>query len=151
MESYLKEVLEDKTGPITFVQENESMSRYGVTRGLHFQREPYAQSKFIRVVVGQIFDVAVDIREGSPTYGRVFSMYLSSENKKQLFIPKGFAHGFCVLSPKAIVQYKTDVLYHPASEGVFRYDSPTLNIPWPLPSHQMVLSGKDKNAPYFTK
>ena len=93
MESYLKDVVAEKTGPIDFIQENESMSHYGVTRGLHFQKEPYAQSKFIRVVVGEIFDVAVDIREGSPTYGRFFAIHLSDTNKKQLFIPKGFAHG----------------------------------------------------------
>ncbi|MDY0332414.1 MAG: dTDP-4-dehydrorhamnose 3,5-epimerase [Bacteroidales bacterium] len=150
MESYLKDVVAEKTGPIDFIQENESMSHYGVTRGLHFQKEPYAQSKFIRVVVGEIFDVAVDIREGSPTYGRFFAIHLSDTNKKQLFIPKGFAHGFCVLSPKAIVQYKTDILYNPASEGVFRYNSPSLGIPWPLSSQEMVLSEKDKKAPFFT-
>ena len=150
MESYLKDKLEEKTGPITFVQENESMSRYGVTRGLHFQKEPFSQSKFIRVVVGEIFDVAVDIRSGSSTFGQFFSTRLSAENKKQLFIPKGFAHGFCVLSEKAVVQYKTDTLYHPESEGAFRYDSPPLGIPWPLSSTEMILSEKDKNAPFFT-
>ncbi|MFY9116544.1 MAG: dTDP-4-dehydrorhamnose 3,5-epimerase [Bacteroidales bacterium] len=150
MESYLKDKLEAITGPITFVQENESMSCYGVTRGLHFQKEPYAQSKFIRVVAGEIFDVAVDIREGSSTYGRFFAIRLSAENKKQLFIPKGFAHGFCVLSEKAVVQYKTDVYYHPPSEAAFRYDSPALGIPWPLSSAEMILSDKDKNAPFFT-
>lgn len=126
MESYLKDKLEAITGPITFVQENESMSCYGVTRGLHFQKEPYAQSKFIRVVAGEIFDVAVDIREGSSTYGRFFAIRLSAENKKQLFIPKGFAHGFCVLSEKAVVQYKTDVYYHPR----LRPPSGTTLLPW---------------------
>lgn len=150
MESFVLPALEAFTGPITFVQENESKSRYGVTRGLHFQREPYAQSKLLRVVEGEIFDVAVDIRPQSPTYGQYFSIHLSAENKKQLFIPKGFAHGFCTLSPCAILLYKTDNLYHPESEGSFRYDSPDLHIAWPLPSQQMILSPKDTAAPCFS-
>jgi len=149
MESYLKEELEKRVGPVDFVQENESLSHFGVTRGLHFQKEPYAQSKFIRVVDGEIFDVAVDIRENSHTRGRCFHLHLSSENKKQLFIPKGFAHGFCVLTPRAIVQYKTDERYNPASEGIYRYDSPALGIPWPLSPGQMILSSRDREAQPF--
>lgn len=149
MESFLKDELVKRTGPVDFIQENESMSRFGVTRGLHFQKEPYAQSKFIRVAEGEIFDVAVDIRENSPTRGRHFCITLNSVNKKQLFIPGGFAHGFCVLSPRAIVQYKTDVRYNPGAEGIFRFDSPGLGIPWPLSSREMILSDKDRNAPPF--
>lgn len=149
MESYLKEALEQHVGPVDFVQENESLSRFGVTRGLHFQKEPYVQSKFIRVVDGEIFDVAVDIRENSPTRGQFFHINLSSVNKRQLFIPKGFAHGFCVLSSRAIVQYKTDERYNPASEGIYRYDSPALAIPWPLFPDQMILSSRDRDARPF--
>ena len=149
MESFLKELFNKHIGPIDFVQENESMSRFGVTRGLHYQKDPYAQSKYVRVVDGEIFDVAVDIREGSPTLGQAFCLNLSAENKKQLFIPKGFAHGFCVLSSKAVVQYKTDVPYTPSSEGIFHIDSPALAIPWPLPAGKMILSEKDKQADPF--
>ena len=146
MESYLRESFARHIGPIEFVQENESLSRFGVTRGLHYQEDPHAQSKYIRVVEGEIFDVAVDIRRESPTLGQAFCLNLSSENKKQLFIPKGFAHGFCVLSPVAVVQYKTDAFYHPGSEGVFHVSSPDLAIPWPLSDGEMILSEKDKQA-----
>jgi dTDP-4-dehydrorhamnose 3,5-epimerase len=149
MESFLKEALTSRVGPVEFVQENESLSHFGVTRGLHYQRAPYAQSKYIRVVEGEIFDVALDIREGSATRGQFFCIHLDSVTKKQLFIPGGFAHGFCVLSERAIVQYKTDIPYHPESEGVFRFDSPSLGIPWPLPYEQMILSEKDFGAPPF--
>ncbi|MFA5443592.1 MAG: dTDP-4-dehydrorhamnose 3,5-epimerase [Bacteroidales bacterium] len=149
MESYLKESFTRHIGPLDFVQENESMSRFGVTRGLHYQEDPHAQSKYIRVVEGEIFDVAVDIRRASPTRGEAFCLTLSAENKKQLFIPKGFAHGFCVLSPRAVVQYKTDVCYHPECEGVFHVDSPALAIPWPLSAGEMILSEKDKRADPF--
>ncbi|HOO42138.1 MAG TPA: dTDP-4-dehydrorhamnose 3,5-epimerase [Bacteroidales bacterium] len=149
MESFLRESFSRHIGLIDFVQENESMSRFGVTRGLHYQADPYAQSKYIRVVEGKIFDVAVDIRPESPTRGKVFCLDLSAENKKQLFIPKGFAHGFCVLSPTAVVQYKTDVPYHPESEGIFHVDSPSLAIPWPLSTQEMILSPKDKLAAPF--
>ncbi len=149
MESFLRESFTRHIGSIDFVQENESMSRFGVTRGLHYQKEPHAQSKYIRVVEGEIFDVTVDIRQGSPTRGQFFCLNLSAENKKQLFIPRGFAHGFCVLSSVAIVQYKTDIGYHPASEGIFHIDSPALSIPWPLSSGKMILSEKDKNAGPF--
>lgn len=149
MESFLKEELIKRIGPIDFIQENESMSHFGVTRGLHFQKEPYAQSKYIRVVEGEIFDVAVDIRENSPTRGKIFYITLNSADKKQLFISKGFAHGFCVLSSRAIVQYKTDMRYNPQAEGVFRFDSPGLNIPWPLSPDKMILSDKDRKAPPY--
>jgi dTDP-4-dehydrorhamnose 3,5-epimerase len=149
MESFLRDSFNRHIGPIDFVQENESMSRFGVTRGLHYQEDPHAQSKYIRVVEGEIFDVAVDIRQASPTRGQAFCLNLSAENKKQLFIPSGFAHGFCVISPRAVVQYKTDVPYHPESEGIFHIDSPALAIPWPLSAGEMILSEKDKRAETF--
>ncbi len=149
MESFRQDALEAFMGPVNFVQENESFSVYGVTRGLHFQKAPHAQAKLIRAVTGAIFDVAVDIRPQSSTYGKYFAVQLSGENKKQFFIPRGFAHGFCVLSPTAVVQYKTDAVYCPAAEGSFRYDSPDLDIPWPVAENERILSAKDKAAPIF--
>lgn len=150
METFIRKAFETYVGPVDFVQENESLSRFGVTRGLHFQKEPYAQSKLIRVVKGRIFDVAVDIRPDSPTCGRHFCIELSDVNKKQLFIPGGFAHGFCVQSREALVQYKTDVPYTPGAEGAYRYDSPALEIRWPLSQEKMILSAKDMAAPLFS-
>lgn len=150
METFIRKAFEAHIVPLVFVQENESLSRFGVTRGLHFQKRPYAQSKLIRVVKGRIFDVAVDIRPDLPTYGQHFCIELSEGNKKQLFIPGGFAHGFCVLSQEALVQYKTDVPYTPEAEGAFRYDSPALDIQWPLSAEEMILSAKDMTAPFFS-
>lgn len=134
-----------KTGiKVDFVQDNESRSHYGVVRGLHFQKGEYAQSKLVRVVEGSVFDVAVDLRPGSPTYGKYVGVELTSDNHHQLFIPKGFAHGFAVLSPEAVFQYKCDEYYHPESEGGISIFDPTVGIEWPLPETDMELSEKDR-------
>jgi dTDP-4-dehydrorhamnose 3,5-epimerase len=132
-----------------FVQDNESSSTYGVIRGLHYQQAPYEQAKFIRVFEGRILDVVVDIRKGSPTYGKSYSLELSGENKKQLFVPVGFAHGFSVLSEKAIVAYKCTNFYNKESEGGIRYDDPQLNIDWKIPVDKAIVSDKDKVLPLF--
>jgi len=132
---------------IVFVQDNESRSRYGVLRGLHFQRPPYAQSKLVRVVRGRVFDVCVDIRQGSPTYGKFAATELSEENHRQLFVPKGCAHGFCVLSEEAVFQYKCDEFYHPEAEGAIAWNDPEIGIPWPVPAEDMILSDKDLHHP----
>ena len=136
---------------VTFVQDNESKSRYGVVRGLHFQKPPYAQSKLVRVVSGTVLDVAVDIRKGSPTYGRHVAVELSGENHRQLFLPKGMAHGFAVLSDEVVFQYKCDEYYHPESEGAIAWDDPTLAIDWRLPKEAVLLSEKDSHHPKFNK
>ena len=132
---------------IRFVQDNESKSRYGVLRGLHFQRPPYAQSKLVRVVSGRVLDVVVDIRPGSPTFGRSYGVELSGENHLQLFIPKGFAHGFSVLSDEVVFQYKCDEYYHPESEGAIAWDDPDLAIDWQIPSGDVLVSEKDRHHP----
>ncbi|MBR5699663.1 MAG: dTDP-4-dehydrorhamnose 3,5-epimerase, partial [Bacteroidales bacterium] len=127
-ESYSERDFIEAVGPVKFVQDNESKSRYGVLRGLHFQKEPYAQAKLVRVVSGAVLDVAVDLREGSPTFGQHFSVELTGENHRQFFIPKGFAHGFCVLSEEVVFQYKCDEFYHPEAEGGIAWDDPDLAI-----------------------
>ncbi|HEX6846686.1 MAG TPA: dTDP-4-dehydrorhamnose 3,5-epimerase [Chitinophagaceae bacterium] len=132
---------------IDFVQDNQSSSQYGVIRGLHYQLDPYAQVKLIRVLVGRILDVAVDIRKGSPTFGKSFSIELSAENKKQLFVPAGFAHGFSVLSEHAEVFYKCDSFYNKESEGGILYNDPSLNIDWKIPAGKEIISEKDKQLP----
>lgn len=132
---------------IEFVQDNQSKSVYGTIRGLHYQLEPYAQSKLIRVLDGKILDVVVDLREKSPTYGKTFSIELSCENKKQLFIPKGFAHGFSVLSKTAVVFYKTDQFYNPESERGINYNDPELAIDWKIETEKAIVSSKDKVQP----
>lgn len=143
-ESYSQEEFNEKVTPIEFVQDNESMSVYGVVRGLHYQHEPYAQSKLVRCVKGKVLDVCVDIRKDSPTFGQHVSVELSEENHRQVFIPKGFAHGFSVLSDTAIIQYKCDEFYHPESEGgIFLYDS-DLGIDWKIPESDRIVSEKDK-------
>ena len=134
---------------VTFVQDNESKSRYGVVRGLHFQKPPYAQSKLVRVVSGTVLDVAVDIRKGSPTYGRHVAVELSGENHRQLFLPKGMAHGFAVLSDEVVFQYKCDNFYHPESEGAIAWNDPTLAIDWRIPRESVILSEKDKHHPFL--
>ena len=134
---------------VTFVQDNESRSCYGVVRGLHFQKPPYAQAKLVRVVEGRVLDVAVDIRKGSPTYGRHVAAELSADNHRQFFIPQGFAHGFAVLSETAIFQYKCDNLYHPEAEGAIAWDDPTLAIDWQVPTDNVLLSDKDRHHPLF--
>lgn len=147
-ESYSQRVFKEQTGlDVHFVQDNESRSCRGVVRGLHFQRPPYAQSKLVRVVEGCVMDVVVDIRKGSPTYGRYVSVELSADNKRQLFIPKGFAHGFAVMSETAVFQYKCDEYYHPESEGAIAWNDPTLAIDWKLPKESIILSDKDRCHP----
>ena len=150
METYQKEKYAAAGIDVTFVQDNESMSRYGVVRGLHYQAEPYAQAKLIRVVAGRVLDVAVDIRKDSPTYGKVFTLELSSENKLQLFLPHGIAHGFAVLSETAVFTYKCDNFYAPQYEHTIRYDDPVLNIDWRIPIDQRIISEKDKKGLPFS-
>ena len=132
---------------VKFVQENESLSKKNVIRGLHFQKMPHAQSKLIRVVKGRVLDVAVDIRKGSPTFGKHVAVELSEDNHMQLFIPRGFAHGFAVLSDEAIFQYKCDNYYAPGYEGAIAWNDPDLNIDWQIPACDIVLSAKDQNNP----
>ena len=142
-ESFSQREFEEKVGPVRFVQDNESMSTYGVMRGLHFQRPPYTQSKLVRCVSGRVLDVAVDIRLGSPTYGRHVAVELSAENHRQFFISKGFAHGFAVLSETAVFQYKCDEFYHPeADDGISILDG-SLGIDWRIPTDKAILSEKD--------
>ena len=147
-ESFSQREFDEKVAPIlghtvTFVQDNESKSSYGVMRGLHFQRPPFTQSKLVRCVKGAVLDVAVDIRKGSPTYGQNVAVELTEENHRQFFIPKGFAHGFAVLSEIAVFQYKCDEFYHPVSEGGISILDKTLNIDWRIPTDQAILSEKD--------
>ena len=150
LESYKKTLIDDFLGyEVEFVQDNESFSSKGILRGLHFQKGVYAQAKLVRVVQGAVLDVAVDLRLESPTYGQHFSIELSSENKKQLFIPRGFAHGFVVLSDTALFSYKCDNYYNKASESGIIYNDPTLNIDWKLPDDQLQLSKKDLELPGF--
>ena len=146
MESYSRERYEVICGT-TFVQDNESRSSYGVVRGLHYQRDPHAQAKLVRVIVGRVWDVAVDLRPDSPTYGKHIAVELTEDNHRQFFIPRGFAHGFCVLSDVAVFQYKVDNYYHPESEGAVSWDDPTLAIPWPIRPEEMILSEKDLHNP----
>ena len=143
MESFSQRAFEREVAPVRFVQDNRSYSRYGVVRGLHYQREPYAQSKLVSCVVGRVLDVAVDIREGSPTYGKHVAVELSAENKRQLFIPKGFAHGFAVLSEEALFEYKCDEFYHPEAECGIAWNDPNIGIDWRLPKEDIILSKKD--------
>ena len=144
-ESFSQREFEEKVCKTQFVQDNESKSRYGVLRGLHFQKVPYAQSKLVRVVQGSVLDVAVDIRKGSPTFGKYVAAVLSDENKRQMFVPRGFAHGFVVMSPEVVFQYKCDQYYVPESEGGIAWDDPALAIDWQLPVEDIILSEKDKN------
>lgn len=148
MESFKKEIFEDFVGhPVNFIQDNESQSSKGVLRGLHSQKGHFAQSKLVRVVKGEVLDVAVDLREGSPTFGQSVAVVLSESNKKQLFIPKGFAHGFVVLSDSAIFSYKVDAPYSFDNEAGLAYNDPALNIDWGLPTEELVLSEKDTKNP----
>ena len=148
-ESFSEREFAHKVAPVSFVQDNESKSSYGVLRGLHFQKPPYEQAKLVRVVKGRVLDVAVDLRKGSPTYGRYEAVELSEDNHRQLFIPRGFAHGFCVLSDEAVFQYKCDNYYAPQSEGAVRWDDPDLDIDWKIPLEDVILSDKDRNHPCF--
>ena len=143
-ESFNQKEFENKICKTTFVQDNESKSSYGVIRGLHFQRPPFAQSKLVRVVKGTVLDVAVDIRKGSPTFGQHVAVELTEENHRQFFIPKGFAHGFSVLSEEVIFQYKCDNFYSPQCEGAIAWDDPDLGIDWKITVDNIILSEKDK-------
>ena len=151
-ESFSQREFDEKAAPIlghtiNFVQDNESMSSYGVMRGLHFQKPPYTQSKLVRCVKGAVLDVAVDIRKGSPTYGQHVAVELTEDNHRQFFIPKGFAHGFVVLSETALFQYKCDEFYHPEAEGAIMWNDPDLDIEWPVKAEDIELSEKDKHHP----
>jgi len=146
-ESYSEKVFAAAGVDIKFVQDNQSKSSYGVIRGLHYQLAPNAQTKLIRVLSGNIQDVVVDIRKGSPTYGKVFSLELSAENKKQILVPKGFAHGFSVLSETAEVLYKCDTFYHKESEAGIFYNDADLNIDWKIPAGKAIISEKDLHNP----
>ena len=148
-ESYNEKAFANAGIKIEFVQDNQSSSTYGVIRGLHFQKAPYAQTKLVRAITGRILDVAVDLRKGSTTYGKHYSVELSAENKRQLLVPKGFAHGFSVLSETADVLYKCDEFYHRESEGGLIYSDPTLNIDWKIPAARAVVSEKDLKQPTF--
>jgi len=146
-ESFSQREFDEKVRPIRFVQDNESMSSYGVMRGLHFQRPPFTQSKIVRCVRGAVLDVAVDLRVGSPTYGKHVTVELTEENHRQFFIPKGFAHGFAVLSETAVFTYKCDNVYNKASEGGIRFDDPDLGIDWKIDLSRAIRSDKDKLLP----
>ena len=146
-ESFSQREFESVIGPVTFVQDNQSKSSYGVVRGLHFQKPPHAQAKLVRVVKGKVLDVAVDLREDSPTFGKYMAVELSDENHRQVFIPKGFAQGFSVLSEEAVFQYKCDEYYAPESEAAIAWDDQDLNIDWKVPAEYVVLSAKDRNHP----
>ena len=146
-ESYSQQQFDQAVRPVRFVQDNESKSRRGVLRGLHFQKGAAAQSKLVRVVKGRVLDVAVDIRKGSPTFGKYVSVELTEENKRQFFVPRGFAHGFAVLSAEAVFQYKCDNFYAPESEGALAWDDPDLGIDWRIPAAKVILSEKDRHHP----
>ena len=148
-ESFSQREFNEKVKPLDFVQDNESKSSFGVIRGLHFQRPPYAQSKLVRCVRGAVLDVAVDIRKESPTYGQHVAVELTEDNHRQIFIPKGFAHGFAVLSDIAVFQYKCDEFYHPESEGGISLLDSELGIGWKIPTDKAILSPKDTKHPLF--
>lgn len=146
-ESFSQREFDEKVRPIRFVQDNESMSTYGVMRGLHFQRPPFTQSKLVRCVKGRVLDVAVDIRKGSPTFGQHVAVELTEENHRQVFISQGFAHGFSVLSDEAMIQYKCDNFYAPEADGGISIKDDSLGIDWLIPMDQAILSDKDLNHP----
>lgn len=146
-ESFNQKEFQEKVCKTTFIQDNESKSSYEVIRGLHFQKPPFAQSKLVRVVKGSVLDVAVDIRKGSPTFGQHVAVELTEDNHRQFFIPRGFAHGFSVLSKEVIFQYKCDNFYAPQSEGAIAWDDPDLGIDWQISIDEILLSEKDKSHP----
>ena len=150
-ESYNAKMMSDAGIQTEFRQDNQSFSKYGVIRGLHFQRHPHSQTKLIRALEGTIYDVALDLRKGSPTFGKWFGLELSAENKRQLFIPQGFAHGFSVLSEQATIFYKCDNFYHPQSEGGVLYNDPALCIDWKVDAAKTVVSDRDKILPAFSQ
>ena len=146
-ESFSEREFNTQVREVKFVQDNESMSSYGIMRGLHFQRPPYTQSKLVRCVKGAVLDVAVDIRKGSPTYGQYVAVELTEENHRQFFVPRGFAHGFAVLSETAIFQYKCDNFYHPEADGGISILDDSLGIDWRIPTDHAILSEKDTKHP----
>lgn len=146
-ESFSQKEFEEKVCKTTFIQDNQSQSSYGVLRGLHFQRGEYSQSKLVRCVKGEILDFAVDIRKGSPSFGQWQSCLISEDNNRQFFVPRGFAHGFSVLSETATFQYKCDNYYNPESEGAIAWNDPFLNIDWQISSNKILLSDKDARNP----
>jgi len=149
LESYNKKKFEEAIGKVSFVQDNESKSSKGVLRGLHFQKPPYTQAKLVRCIEGKVLDVAVDIREGSETFGQHVTVELTGENKKQVFIPRGFAHGFLVLSESAIFAYKVDNSYAPTHDAGIRWDDSLLNIQWGVSESDVLVSEKDAKLPFF--
>ena len=151
MELFREDKIKEHIGNVNFVQDNESFSQYGVLRGLHFQRPPFTQSKLVRAIQGEVLDVAVDIRLGSPTYGKHVAVKLSAENKRQLWVPKGFAHGFAVLSETALFNYKCDNYYAPEYDGGIAWNDPAIHIDWSLPNKAIQLSEKDKNQPLLAE
>ena len=151
MESWSQRDFDAAVRPIHFVQDNESKSHYGVLRGLHFQKGACSQSKLVRVVSGRVLDVAVDIRRGSPWFGQHVACELSGENHRQFFVPRGFAHGFAVLSEEAVFQYKCDYPYAPESEGAIAWNDPALGIDWQIPEADILLSEKDKHHPLLAQ
>ncbi|MDR0691962.1 MAG: dTDP-4-dehydrorhamnose 3,5-epimerase, partial [Prevotellaceae bacterium] len=144
METFKQSEFEQHIGQVNFIQDNESRSDYGVLRGLHYQLPPFEQSKLVRVIRGKVLDVAVDIRRDSPTFGKHVAVELSAENKRQLFVPRGMAHGFLVLDNHTVFTYKVDNVYAPHAERGIRFDDPDIGIAWPLPEERLVLSEKDK-------
>ena len=150
-ESFNLRDFEEKVGHVDFVQDNESKSSYGVVRGLHFQKGEHCQAKLVRVVRGSVLDVAVDIRPGSPTFGKHVAVELTGENHRQLFLPRGMAHGFSVLSEEAVFQYKCDNFYCKESEGAIAWDDPDLGIDWRVPAEDVILSEKDRHHPRLSE
>ncbi len=152
MESFKQEVFNQNVGKVDFIQENESGSSRGVLRGLHYQLAPYSQAKLVRVIEGTVLDVAVDLRKGSPTFGKYMAVELSGQNKRQFYIPQGFAHGFHVLSERAVFTYKVDNPYMPSHERSLRFDDPQIGIDWQITDPEnVILSEKDKNAPLLAE
>ena len=151
MEAFKKQEFETHIGKVNFIQDNESKSSFGVLRGLHYQRGEYSQAKLVRVIMGEVLDVAVDLHQTSPTFGKHVSVVLSDKNKKQFFIPRGFAHGFLVLSNEAIFTYKVDNIYKPDSESTILYSDDFLKIDWSIAENLLILSEKDKHAKSFNE
>jgi dTDP-4-dehydrorhamnose 3,5-epimerase len=149
LESFNENTFKEAGIDARFLQDNESKSQYGVVRGLHYQLNPFAQAKLVRVVIGSVLDVVLDIRKGSPTYGQKYEILLTGENKKQLFVPRGFAHGFSVLEDNTIFSYKCDNFYDKDSEGGISFFDPSLSIDWRVPAEKMLISDKDKHNPLF--
>ncbi|MBQ8466004.1 MAG: dTDP-4-dehydrorhamnose 3,5-epimerase [Alphaproteobacteria bacterium] len=148
-ESYNQAKMEEAGLHYNFIQDNQSKSRYGTVRGIHFQKGEFSQAKLVRVLEGTVLDVAVDLRRNSPTFGKYVAVELSAENKKQLLIPRGFGHGFSVLTPTAVFAYKCDNVYNKASEGGIRFNDPDIHVDWKINQEEAVLSEKDKNAPFL--